>query len=295
MEVENRSFSELARRLIRKAYTIIPDRFYIEWIFYRRMGYKLNLKNPKTYSEKLQWIKLYDRNPLYTKLVDKYSAKDYIASRVGDKYVVPNLGVWNSFEDIDFSKLPQSFVLKTTHDSGGVVICKNKSCFDVDKARRLLNDSLNHDYYLKGREWPYKNVPRRIIAEEYLEDEKTKELRDYKFFCFNGQVKALFVATDRQNRPEPCFDFFDENYNHLDIVNGHPLADSIPAKPESFEEMKEVAARLSEGFPEIRVDFYEVNGKPYIGELTFFHHGGWMKFEPETWDETFGEWIKLPM
>ncbi|MCR5215110.1 MAG: glycosyl transferase, partial [Eubacterium sp.] len=202
--------------VVRASYTIIPDEIYIKWIFRRRMGYKLNLKNPQTFSEKLQWIKLYDRNPLYTTIVDKYAAKDYISSKIGSKYVIPTIGVWDKFEDIDFSKLPQSFVLKTTHDSGGVVICQNKDELNVDDARKKLTKSLKHNFYLNGREWPYKNVPRRIIAEEYLEDKKTKELRDYKFFGFNGRVKAMFVATDRQKRPEPCFDFFDESYNHLD-------------------------------------------------------------------------------
>lgn len=285
----------MLKNIVRSLYRFIPDKLYIEWIFYRRMNYKLNLRNPKTYSEKLQWIKLYDRNPLYTTIVDKYAAKEYIANAVGKEYVIPTIGVWDRFEDIDFESLPQSFVLKTTHDSGGVFICKDKNNCDFEKAKIVINSSMSTDYYLKGREWPYKNVPRKIIAEEYLEDEKTGELRDYKFFCFRGEVKALFVATDRQNRSEPCFDFFDAEYNHLDIKNGHPLADVIPEKPVKFDNMKKIASKLSENFCEVRVDFYEVNGTIYVGELTLFHHGGWMKFEPESWDRTFGDWIELPI
>lgn len=286
---------EKIHKIIRTFYRFIPDKLYIEWIFRRRMGYKLNLKNPQTFSEKLQWIKLYDRRPLYTIIVDKYEAKMHIANMIGNEYIVPTIGIYNSFNDIDFEKLPDSFVLKTTHDSGGVYICKDKANINIEKARKIINKSLRHNYYLDGREWPYKDVPKRIIAEKYLEDTKTSELRDYKFFCFDGEVKAMFVATDRQNRPEPCFDFFDADYNHLDIVNGHPLAKVIPEKPQSFDKMKELAAKLSVGFPELRVDFYEVDGRPYVGELTLFHHGGWMKFEPEKWDRIFGEWVKLPL
>lgn len=289
------SFKEAVHQLIRFLYRFIPDKLYIKWIFYRRMHYKLNLNNPRTYSEKLQWIKLYDRKPIYTTIVDKYAAKGYIASRVGSEYVIPILGVWDRFEDIDFDILPNSFVLKTTHDSGGIYICRDKAELDIDKARKLLNKSLKHNYYLDGREWPYKNVPRRIIAEKYMEDEKTKELRDYKFFCFDGKVNALYVATDRQKKDEPCFDFFDMDYNHLDIMHGHPLANTIPEKPQSFETMKKLASKLSIGFKEIRIDFYEVDGKPYIGELTLFNNGGWLKFEPESWDRTFGDWIELPI
>ena len=282
------------RNIIRYTYRFIPDKIYVKWIFKRRMGYSLNLKEPKTFSEKLQWMKLYDRRPEYTTTVDKYAVKKYIADLVGEEYIIPTIGVWDKVADIDFDRLPNSFVLKTTHDSGGVYICRDKAQLDITKVEEVLSRSLKHNYYLDGREWPYKDVPRRIIAEEYLEDKATGELRDYKFFCFNGTVKALFVATDRQNRPEVCFDFFDTEYNHLDIVNGHPLADSIPETPKSFEEMKQIASILSKGYPELRVDFYEVNGKPYVGELTLFHHGGWMIFEPESWDRVFGDWIELP-
>ena len=282
------------RKAIRYLYRFIPDKVYIKWIFKRRMGYELNLEEPKTFSEKLQWLKLYDRQPRYSMIVDKYAVKKYISDLVGEEYVIPTIGAWDKFDDINFDELPNGFVLKTTHDSGGVYICRDKSELDISKAEKVLTSSLKHNYYFDGREWPYKNVPRRIIAERYLEDKKTGELRDYKFFCFDGEVKVMFVATDRQNRPEPCFDFFDMNYNHLDIINGHPIADNIPEKPQSFEDMKRIASILSKSFPELRVDFYEVNRRPYVGELTLFHHGGWMKFEPESWDRVLGDWIQLP-
>lgn len=273
----------------------LPDKTYIKLEYYRHMGKRLNLKNPQTFNEKLQWLKLYDRNPEYTKMVDKYEAKKYIADIIGEEYVIKTLGVWNKFEDIDFDTLPNQFVLKTTHDSGGVVICKDKSQFDIEKAYEKLNRSLKRDYYKVHREWPYKNVVPRIIAEQYMENSETTDLRDYKFFAFSGETKAMFIATERANETEETkFDFFDDNFNHLDFTNGHPKADKLPKKPAGFEEMKILANKLSKDIPHIRVDFYEANGKIYIGELTFFHWGGLVPFEPYEWDEKFGSWIKLP-
>lgn len=268
---------------------------YIGKLFYARMGYGLNLKNPQTYNEKLQWLKLYDKNPLYTTLVDKYEVKKYISNTIGEQYLIPTLGVWDRVADIDFDSLPNQFVLKCTHDSGGVVICKDKSQFNKAKAKRLLNKHLRRNYYYMGFEWPYKNVTPRIIAEKFMEDTKTKELRDYKFFCFKGEVKALFIATERQKVGEDVkFDFFDAVFNHLPFKQGHENASLCPSKPICFEEMKTLASSLSRELPQVRIDFYEVNGRIFFGEFTFFHHGGWTKFEPKEWDFVFGEWIKLP-
>lgn len=270
------------------------DKLHVKNAWHSRMTYKLNLKSPKSYNEKLQWLKLYDHNPLYTTMVDKYAVKEYVANIIGEEYIIPTLGVWESFDDIDFHALPAQFVLKCTHDSGGLVICKDKNKLDIDAARHKIEASLRTDYYAIGREWPYKNVPRRIIAERYMEDAATGELRDYKFFCFDGKVKWLFIATDRQNREEPYFDFFDMDFNHLPMQHGHPNAPVTPAKPKSFELMKELASKLSQGLPQVRVDFYEVDGKVFFGELTFFHHGGWTPFTPEKWDYIFGNEIVLP-
>lgn len=268
---------------------------YIGGLFYSRVGYELDIENPQTYNEKLQWLKLYDKNPLYTTLVDKYEVKKYISNIIGEQYVIPTLGVWDRVADIDFDNLPNQFVLKCTHDSGGVVICKDKSQFNKAKAKRLLNKHLRRNYYYMGFEWPYKNVTPRIIAEKFMEDAKTKELRDYKFFCFKGEVKALFIATERQKVGEDVkFDFFDADFNHLPFKQGHENASLCPSKPICFEEMKTLASSLSRDLPQVRIDFYEVNGRIYFGEFTFFHHGGWTKFEPKEWDFVFGEWIKLP-
>ena len=277
----------------REWFNWMSDEQYLKIAFWARMGKRLNLEHPETYSEKLQWMKLHDRNPLYTRLVDKYEVKPIVARKIGDEYIIPTLGVWEKAEDIDFDSLPDQFVLKCTHDSGGLVICKDKGKLNQDAARKKLGACLKHSFYWGMREWPYKNVKPRMIAEQYMEDE-TGELRDYKFFCFDGEVKALFIASDRTKDVETKFDFFDENFNHLPFTNGHPNADVPPSKPVCFEEMKRLASVLSKGIPQVRVDFYEIRGKVYFGEMTFFHWSGMTPFVPEEWDYKFGSWIKLP-
>lgn len=228
-------------------------------------------------------------------MVDKVAVKDYVKSIIGEDYIIPTLGVYDKFNEIDFEKLPNSFVIKCAHDSGGIVICPNKENFDYTAAKKKIEKYQKRDFYLGWREWPYKNVPRRIIVEQYMEDKKTKELRDYKFFTFNGKVKALFIASDRQNPNEDTkFDFFDESYNHLPIINGHPNANTLPERPKNFELMKELAEKLAVGIPHVRVDFYEIDGKVYFGEMTFFHWSGVVPFEPKEWDLIFGDWIQLP-
>lgn len=278
-----------------KLYGNLSDEEFIRRYFKLSMGKELNLENPISYSEKIQWLKLYDRRDIYTSLVDKAEVKKYVADKIGREYIIPTLGVYEKFEDINFDELPNQFVMKVTHDSGGVIICKDKDTLDVDNAKKTLNKALKRDYYKAWREWPYKNVKRRIIIEEYMEDSSSNDLRDYKFFAFDGEVKALFIATERQNENEETrFDFFDEKFNHLDLKNGHPNALVCPTKPKCYDEMIQIASKLSEGFPHVRVDLYEVNGKVYFGEMTFAHWSGFMPFEPEEWDYTFGSWINLP-
>lgn len=275
---------------------LFPDKLYLTLLYRCTMGYWINWKSPKTFNEKLQWLKLYDRKPEYTTMVDKYAVKEYVASKIGMEYINPTIGVWDTIGEIDWDKLPKQFVLKTTHGGGGtgVVICKNRENFDKKEAIARLKLSLKHDIYKKFREWPYKNVQRKIIAENYLEDEKTGELRDYKFFCFNGKVKALFVATERQRRDEPFFNFFDENFKQLNVKQGHPVSLVPPAKPELFDQMKRLAEVLSKDLSCVRIDFYQANGKIYFGEFTFYHFGGIVPFEPNEWDYKFGSWITLP-
>lgn len=279
---------------VHKIMNWLPDEAFIIMKWYgRRMPYKLDLKNPKAYNEKLQWIKLYDRNPLYTTLVDKYRVKEYVTDKVGAEHVIPLLGSWDKVEDIEWDKLPEQFVLKVNHDCGGQIICKDKSNLDIPATIEKLKKSLARNYYYESREWPYKNVEPKVFAEAYMEDE-FGELRDYKFFCFDGQVKAMFIATERNAGGEVKFDFFDADFNHLPFTQGHPNAEKTPDKPKGFEKMKELAKKLSKGIPEVRVDFYDVNGQVYFGEFTFFHFGGIVEFHPTEWDYTFGSWIKLP-
>lgn len=271
----------------------LSDEQYVK-LFYRfRMGEKLDLQNPITYSEKLQWIKLYDHNPMYTTLVDKYRVKQYVGDIIGTDYVIPLLGVWDSVDEIDWDKLPNQFVLKVNHDSGSSVICRDKNTLNITEAKKRLNKAYRKNYYYESREWPYKYVKPKVFAEAYMEDEYG-ELRDYKFFCFDGEVKAMFIATDRSKGSGICFDFFDADFNHLPFIQGHPNAKKHPDKPKGFEEMKKIASLLSKGIPEVRIDFYDVNGRIYFGEFTFFHFGGTEKFHPKEWDYTFGNWIKLP-
>lgn len=262
------------------------------------MGYCLNLKTPKTFSEKIQWLKLYNRRPLYTTLVDKYAVKGYVSKLIGAEHVIPTLGVWERPEDIEWDKLPRQFVLKTTHGGGsmGVLICKDKSLFDREEAEHKLNVSLKQDLYKYCREEPYKNVPRRIIAEEYIHpDSVTNDFADYKFFCFNGVVKALFVATDRNKKDEEVkFDFFDAEFNHLPFKQGHENAEIPPQRPTLFDEMKQIASKLSTGMPHVRIDLYEVGSRIFFGEFTFFHYSGMMPFRPQKWDAIFGEMLTLP-
>lgn len=263
-------------------------------IYRARFGRELNLENPVMYTEKLQWMKLYDHRPEYTRMVDKYAVKDYIAEKIGSEYVIPLLGVWDRVEDINFDQLPGQFVLKTTHDSGGIVICKDKDSLDLSAVKKKLRFHLNREYYSRNREWPYKNVPHRIIAEAYMVDSHHKELRDYKFFTFGGVPKVLYIAQGRGRGKQTYADFFDMEFNHLPFTIDHDMAPVPPEKPANFELMKELAAKLSAGTPQLRVDFYEADGNVYFGEMTFFHCSGMAPFYPEEWDHIFGDWVTLP-
>lgn len=290
------NYWEIVRLIFAKGYMRwLPDELYLRIMYHASQLKKLHLENPVAYTEKIQWLKLYDRNPLYTTLVDKYKVREYVAEKIGSEYVIPLLGVWDTADEIQFDILPERFVLKCNHDSGTVVICKDKTKLDIEKTKKYLCKRQQRDCFKAGREWPYKNVERKIIAEPYMEDNETKELRDYKFFCFDGQVKLMYVATNRQSKAsETCFDFFDMDYKHLDVRNGHPNAKNPPEKPRSFDQMVELAEKLSIGMPHVRVDFYEVNGKPYFGEMTFSHMCGMTPFEPYEFDIKMGEWLHLP-
>lgn len=275
---------------------LFPDKAYLKLMYRLELRKSLDLDHPVTYNEKLQWLKLYYHRPEMVVMADKLAVKDYVASIIGREYVIPLLGVWDNPNDIKWDNLPRRFVLKTNHDSGnfGVVICKDKDLLDKRKAIRRMQKSLKRNTFLLGREWPYKNIPRKVFAEEYMVDAVTHELSDYKFFCFDGEVKMVYVATGRQSKTGVCFDYFDADFQHLDLVQSHPMAAATPDKPVHFALMKELAGKLSKGFPHVRVDFYEVNGKVFFGEFTFYSLGGWSAFHPEKYDYELGSYIHLP-
>lgn len=271
----------------------LKDITFLKYKYYTKTGNRLNVLEPQTFNEKLQWLKLYDRKEKYTEMVDKYAVKEYVANIIGEEYIIPTLGIYNNFDEIDLEKLPNKFVIKCTHDSGGLIVCKNKKELDIKRARKKINKSLKTNYYYCGREWPYKNVKPRIIVEKYMEDKKTKELRDYKFFCFNGIPKLMFIATDR-GKKETKFNYYDLKFNKLEIKQHYPNDDRVIFKPQNFDKMIELSKKLSKGIPHVRVDWYEINGKMYFGELTFYHFSGFEPFKPEEWDYRLGEWLQLP-
>lgn len=287
----------LASILKRVPFLFKDDELYLKLLFLFEMHYWPDLKHPKTFNEKIQWLKLHNRKPEFTTMVDKYAVKKYVADRIGEQYIIPTLGVWDSFDQIDFDSLPNQFVLKTTHGGGGlaVVICKDKKTFDKRRAKRILEKSLNSDIYMKYREWPYKDVPKRIIAEKFMADESGTELKDYKFFCFNGEPKYMLLVSGRL-AGKKRFDYFDLNWNHLPVHDvGCPGAERLPAKPDNFEEMIFIVKKLSKGMTHVRVDLYNINSKIFFGELTFFDGSGLSVYDPREWDFKFGQFLKLPI
>lgn len=306
----------LKRVLDLKIARIISDKVYLQIMYRLSYGKKLNLKNPINYNEKLQWLKLYDRNPLYTILVDKYEVKKYVADKIGNEYIIPTIGIYDKFQDIDFNKLPDKFVIKCTHDSGGLVVCRDKNKLEKKYVQSIVEKSLSSNYFYCGREWPYKNVKPRIIIEEYLctnNDlnfdkknlnslemvQKKNGLLDYKFMCFDGKVKALFldigVIGKGTGHAEKYFrNVYDEKFNLLPILETRENYPSTIEKPRNFEKMVEIAEKLSKGIPHVRVDLYNLNGHIYFGEMTFFHGSGLSNvFKPEEWNIKFGSYIDL--
>lgn len=278
--------------IVRKIGRRLPDRLFLKAKYRAVFGRGLSFRSPVHFTEKLNWQKLKDRNPLYRTLVDKAAVKPYVAARIGAEHVIPTLGVWDRPEQIDWEALPERFVLKCTHDSGSTLVCTDKASFDREAACAKLRTALSADYWRRDREWAYKDVPRRIIAEEYL----GAGLADYKIFCFGGRPGFLYVATERDNpATETRFDFFDTAWRHLDIRNDHPNADAEPPRPAHFGEMLALAERLAGDFPQVRIDFYEMpDGRILFGEYTFYHMSGFVPFEPDAADAQLGAYFKIP-
>ena len=272
----------------------MSDEQYLKIKYRLIMKKKLDLEKPQTYNEKLQWLKLNDRKNGYTKMVDKYEAKKYVASVIGEQYIIPTLGVWEKFKDINFEILPKQFVLKPTHTSGDVFICKDKNNIDYKELKKKVNKWLKRKYYFLHREWPYKNVKPRIIAETYIENKEEIGLKDYKFMCFNGKVKCSFVCTNRNSKQGLSVDFFDLNWKKMPFTRHYPNSGEHINKPINYNQMLQLAEKLAKNIPFVRVDFYEVNRKIYFGELTFYPGAGFEEFSPEKYDRVLGEWLDLP-
>lgn len=282
--------------LLGKFSFLFSDKQYLQMMYWLHLGRKLNLKNPKTFNEKLQWLKLYNHKPEYTIMVDKVKAKEYVAKLIGEEHIIPTLGVWDDPDDIDFDALPDQFVLKCNHNSGtGMCICRDKSKLDIEKVKAELRKGLKENYFMRWREWPYKNVPRKILAEKFMVDESGTELKDYKIFCFNGEPRYCQVISDRNT--DEKIDFYDMHWKRLVGLVGlndkvHNSEYAIPC-PESFEDMKQMASLLAKNIPFSRIDFYEINHQAYFGEITFFPATGFGNFNPREWNVKMGDMITL--
>lgn len=272
----------------------MPDKLYLKLVFRLRIGQKLRINSPQTFNEKIQWLKLYDRRSEYIGMTDKCLAREYIGNRIGEEYLVPLLGAWDKAEDIDFSKLPEHFVLKCNHDSGSAVVCRDKKSFSEADAVKALKKKLRKNAFFGGREWQYKNIKRKVIAEKYLEDDANGELTDYKLLCFNGRVKCCLVVTKRFSAEGVHKTFYDRQWNRLPFERREPAEKTDIEKPQNYGKMLEIAEELSKNRTFLRVDFYESEKKLYIGELTLHPGSGFEEFVPREWDDILGGWLKLP-
>lgn len=281
--------------IVIRLWRFFPDRLYIKLLYRLKMGRRLDLNNPQRYTEKIQWLKLYDHRPIYTTIVDKFEVKKYVANIIGEQYIIPTIGIWDNPESIEWNTLPNKFVLKTTNGGGGagVIVCKDKSKLDIHQAIIKLNNSLRFNIYGHLREWPYRNVFPQIIAEQYMEDE-SGELRDYKFYCFSGEPKVMLLASNRFS--DHNFNYYDMQFNPLPIHSALGSKSEIDfEKPEAFEDMIELSRRLSEGYAHVRVDLYYVNHKIYFGELTLYDSSGYDNLSSDDEDLRWGTWLDLPI
>lgn len=279
----------------RGLFNFIPDLPYLKLIYWAEMGKKLNIKNPQTFNEKIQWLKLYDRDTDKIKYVDKYEVRNYIAKTIGKQYLIPLINVYDEVNQINWSTLPNTFVLKCTHGSGSNIICKNKNNLDINLAKKKLKKWMNQNWYNFGREWEYKHIKPRIICEKFIVDDSGNDLKDYKIMCYNGSAKCIFVCLNRNSKTGLNINIYDRDWNLLPVERvGVPKSEEFVKKPKNLDLMLNLAEILAKDFPFLRVDFYEANGRVYFGEITFYPGSGFRGFKPESYDETLGSWIKLP-
>ncbi len=273
----------------------LPDRAYIQLQYYKHFGRLVNFNEPRTFNEKIQWLKLFDRQELYTTLVDKYKVKDYVKGKIGEEFIIPTLDVYNDPTEIDLAKLPEKFVLKWNHDSGSIIICTDKEKFDLNNAIKVLSKCKDGSKgYWYGREWPYKNIEKRLLVEQYLPSDENGDLIDYKLMCFNGKVRCIFTCTGRRSKEGLKVTFYDLNWNILPFTRNHPAEKEPMPKPESLDKMIKAAEALSEELSFARIDFYEINKQPLFGEITLYPGSGLEPFQPKEWDKVLGDWIVLP-
>ncbi len=273
----------------------LPDKPYLKMVFRARMKSKLNIEDARTFNEKQQWLKLYYRTDEQIRVADKVEVRPFVEHKIGKDYLIPAIGVYDRVSDIPWSDLPDRFVLKCSHASTANIVCKNKDALDISDAETKLTRWMKRNWFWYGREWPYLAIKPRILAEHFVDDGHAGGLIDYKFFCFDGEPRMMFVATDRQSKDdETKFDFYDLDWNWLPIQNGHPNAGDTLEKPDALGEMISLARTLSKGFPHVRVDLYYVAGRIYFGEMTFYHYSGFTPFIPAQWDVTLGNWLTLP-
>lgn len=287
------SLSKSTKNQLCRLLAFIPDKAYLHIAYFAHTKNRLHLSDPQTFNEKLQWLKINDKNPIYCKIVDKYTVREYIKQKIGSEYLIPLLGVWDSANDIPFDQLPEKFVLKCTHDSGSVIVCTSKGDIDQKAVKQKLNKALKQNIFYNGREWPYKNVKPRIIAEEFLTEASGMEPKDYKIFCFNGMPR--FIQVDQGRFHTHRRNMYTPEWQPMDMEIRVPRnREREVDKPENLKEMLEFAKVLSKDFPFVRVDFYSVNNRLYFGELTLYPGNGYGKITPDEWNHTLGEWIRLP-
>lgn len=281
------------KKSIYKFLSAISKEMFLKFQFQRLVGYRLNLKSPKTYNEKLQWLKLYYRDEKMSQCADKVEVRKYIKDKGLGDFLNEVYGVWGDVDDIDFDRLPKQFVMKSTHASGQTIICRDKSTLNIEAAKKKMKKWLKTNLYYFGLEWVYKDLQPRIICEALISSKDTYPPKDYKFYCFNGQPKFILVASER-NGHNAKMDYFDLNWELIDMRQGGDRSGIGILKPSNLEKMIDIAKVLSQDFPHVRVDFYNEDGKILIGELTFFDSSGFAKFEPKEYDRVIGDFLLLP-
>jgi hypothetical protein len=279
----------------RNFFNWMPDKPYLELLYKSQMDQNLDLVNPTLYNEKLQWLKLYDRNPLYTDYVDKYKVRNHISNTIGENYLIPLINVYDSVNEINWDELPNKFVLKCTHGSGTNIICKDKKKLNIEEAKKNLNKWMKTSWYWFGREWPYKGIKPKIICEKFMLDEEGDQLKDFRFFCFNGEPKFVAVDFNILEKSRTRRNLYDLDWNLLDAGISYPRnLEQKVEKPMQLSEMINLAKKISKNIPHVRVDFYSIGSDVYFGEMTFYHQVGLGRIYPREFEKKMGDWIKLP-